>query len=217
MKNVARTAVVCVLVGITASVASANLIANGSFESPAITSNFQYVTGIGDNFPTNCSYTTAEDNAWVLIANPANSGGYTTAPQNGSQYVQLYNAYTAEGRLWTNLQQDMTLLSTTTAYTVSFYTESDVSFNASVYVYTHDGAGNRTNWNEIYTISDEPAQSGWTLHSFTWTPLSPSSGIDFVAKGGNQYFIDNVSMVMVPEPATAAILAFGGLLIRRRK
>lgn len=200
------------ILGLTAcGTASANLITNGSFESPEIggneSENAHIINGGGGSW-TVFSYI----DGWTSIAlesyggieiqeNGTISGVFA---QDGDQYVEL-DSHPAPGDA--RMQQKVTLDIGT--YVLDFYYRSRTS----------DPSGtNGISWGyeDIATSTDFALgsvnyESDWTLFSSTFSIVSAGdyniwfeSSLDRNTLGG---FIDNVSLTPVPEPA--ALLLFG--------
>lgn len=119
--------------------------------------------------------------------------------------------------------------SPTESISQSFNVLANVSYDVSYYVRERDvgtsldssillGSGSATG-----TLSQNAGTtSGWTLWSYSFTPdTSTTATLTFsqASGGANGLFLDNISVLAVPEPTLLALLGLGGLLIawRRRK
>lgn len=187
-----------------AQAAHANLLSNGSFELAQ------------QSGPTRVSMTNLQD--WT------NSGGFnlleqgpngtsSIAAQDGTQFVSMGHNGTSGSRV------EQTFATTAgLAYDVSLWTrpiQGGATPPLQVLQVILEGAS--TIANPEFDITD-PTQ--WTQHQFQFTATGATTTIalsDVVGAGAN-IAVDNVSVTLVPEPATAACLAMGlGAIVARRR
>ncbi|SHO45280.1 PEP-CTERM sorting domain-containing protein [Desulfopila aestuarii] len=205
--------------------ASANLITNGSFESPEIgedESENAHIIYSGGNSWTVFSYI----NGWSSIALESNGGieiqenGTVSGvfAQDGDQYVEL-DSHPAPGDA--RMQQKVNLDIGT--YVLDFYYRSRTS--------NHYGT-NGISWgyedittSTSFDLGSVNYKSDWTLFSSTFSIASAGdyniwfeSSFDSNTVGG---FIDNVSLTPIPEPATLLLFGAGisgiATFFRRKK
>jgi hypothetical protein len=197
-----RWFIVTLFVGVAApSNAQVNLVGNGSFEtSSAINDSI----GIGSTaimgWTVGGTDVTVQDSAFVVLA------------QDGARYLDLSGfcdlGCIPAGGYGTASQTIATIAGTT--YQLSFHGGSYSSNVAAPTLVA--SAGSLTNRYLLPTSTKETGD--WTLYSFDFTALAPSTVISFAGTGGqvgNTFLlgIDNVQVASIPEPATSALLIIG--------
>lgn len=179
------------------SASATSLVANGSFESPALTGSYCYLSGGGQPVPVCGGSLSGWTGNAVVIASGNGSWGGETA-QSGADFIGLQ--YALGSSVFGHLSQVLSL-------------------GAGDYQLSWYDAG-RTNWggNATYEVlvngqllgSYGTSGMAWTAHSLAFHSTG-SSTLSFNVTGGSQIdstsFLDNVSITRVPEPASWALVA----------
>ena len=206
MKNRTRIALAMLLATATPAAASANLLTNGSFETPAVPAG-----GLAEYTPgTNLG-------GWIVINTPVaalggfSEPGYTYPAQDGSISLDLTGIGTRGAG---GVQQTVDLA--TGNYLLSFWIGNDdgptFSQPTSVELFVN-GASQGS-----FTNSDVTAGTiNWRNYTFDLASIGGATTIGFVNRtstNDNGAFFDNVSLVAagtsaVPEPATWAMMIAG--------
>ena len=200
--NLVKTSLITVTAGLFAVSANANLLINGSFENPNVTTgNWGWFTSA--NVPGwNGSNIEIWDNYGSVSA------------YEGSQFAEL-NAHPSNGQPFSIYQSFATTFGQW--YDVSFAyrarSNSSESFNLTI---------DNLNW-----LIDDHTTSGWSVFSTSFQATSSSSMISFTSvsplTGTVGNFLDDVKVqadpTRVAEPATLALLGLGlaGLGFSRRR
>lgn len=207
------------------SISSAqNLIQNGSFETgTAPNETFGYPNDVLITYPA-VPGVNLTVNDWSLNLASGWSefywywGAVANQPaQDGSRFMN----FTSGAGLTTleSISQSFSVSAGTT-YTVSYF-ERERAAGATLSSWITLGAGSASG--SLSQIANGTG-AAWTQFSYSFTPdASTTATLNFAqtawATGlDNGVFLDNVSVVAVPEPSVLALVALGsGWLIRRRK
>ncbi len=190
----------CLMVAMLTSNASANLLSNGGFESPDVT--------LEDNWPKNAATDWSHWNDYWLgeVGSSAYEGTQVVEPANGSSISQSVS---------------VPALGAGEQYTVSVQGLSPGAYESDSYLQIWLGWGGTEDWiGADFTISTPDT---WELLSLTLdTDVTTAAlgatmlTVEFYCNDGVAIQLDDA--VLVPEPATMTLLLFGGLaLVRRRR
>lgn len=189
---------------------AANLIVNGSFETPLVGSSSALA-----NFPTITGWTPVVESAVYLVSGNAGVGYWPYGGQDGDQYADFGN------EPGTGIQQTVTIPIGFGVPILTWYdaTLDIASGNPQISTYTVS----------LIDAADQTvASSGFGTDSSTWTQRSlslPSElapgqyTLSFIAQTGisqKDTLLDNVSLI--PEPSAALLLSLAvPALFRRRR
>lgn len=174
--------------GFSASPARANLVTNGSFELPSLTSGTQLASIPG----------------WAAT-NGVEIGVSSTWAQSGKQFAEMdVNANTS-------MSQTLSVLPGLPS-TLTFYSSPRPGQPAST-----TGLDVKLDGNTIFSFAVDGSSltlPNWTLYSYTYTPSTSSANLVFTGTGTSDGFgayLDNVSYKQVPGPLPlmGAGVAFG--------
>ena len=202
--RVATMAVVALSV-LSAAHAQVNLVVNGSFEDPALTSSW-------DVFPS--------IPGWTLSYGPAieiqhQYSGWSAA--HGSQWVELDS--TGSSGIYQNIPTTPGAV-----YQLSFAFSPRPGYHPNDEPY--DGVRVLWGGNHVATITADGrplSQPNWVYYTYTLVASGTLTRLEFQDAGlyNNTYgaYIDDVRLYLVPEPASLIALATGvvGLVARRRR
>lgn len=187
----------------SATTAFANLVTNGGFEDPLISSPFVFhvagSTGI---------------NGWTVTGNPG-QGVDVVNGQNAGNLAYVHSGLQSVDMAGSPGPGSIVQTLATTAntmYDISFWVSSNGGFFANSLSVEFDGV-------TLATLNSQPLGT-WTQHSFTAMATGASTDIKFHGLfGGNAGgLLDDVMVTeSVPEPMTLALIAPAALLLRRRR
>jgi hypothetical protein len=205
MKSIVR-GMVLALVALTASLPSyANLISNGSFEVGSFVPNGQdsMVLAVGATDMTDWTVQTASL-AWI---GPSNPFGLTAS--DGGYFLDLSGYH--DNAPYAGVLQSQTIPTTIGAqYRLTFDIGTDPQYDtAPVGVQVTAGSASAT----FTSTPVNPNQ--WQSFTFDFIATSTSTSLSLVGQAGTdeKYIgLDNVSLVVIPEPSTLALLGGPGLL-----
>lgn len=188
----------CAVPLLTAGMAHANLLGNGSFEdgnfAPAGSATMTLAPGATDL----SGWEIVNDAiAWIGVGDPWGLDAFS-----GDRFLDLSD-YSA-GAPFGGVQQ--TIATTAgTEYIVSFYLGSSNYWGRpSSLVVTADGTSTS------FTSPATGTNNDWDRYSLSFIATGASSTISFVGNAGVNYIgLDDVSITAVPEPSSAALLLAG--------
>ncbi len=184
----------------SASMANANLIMNGGFESGSFVPPSNQTMTLSPGSSSLSGWQIVNDSlAWIGAGDP-----WGLDAQEGNFFLDLSDY--AAGSPFGGVQQT---IATTKGfeYTVTFYLGSSNTWGrpSSLHV---SAAGQSAN----FTGSHAGGTNDWEQFSFVFVATGPESTIQFVGASGVNYIgLDNVSasMTAVPEPASYALALMG--------
>jgi hypothetical protein len=218
----------CVAAGLAFSVcpANANLIANGSFETPTVPN------GSFTNFPVGSSALTGwnvfgpSGTNVSIVSGSFSQNGVTFPAENGSQWLDL----TGDGSNSTEGISQSVATSVGDVYQLSYYigntTGGSIFGTTSTVIVSLNGASTFTDTNS--TVS--PTTQNWEQFTHDFTATSATTDIAFLngdPSNDNNNGLENIVLLdlgsaPVPEPSTLAVFgsALAGLglitLLRRK-
>lgn len=200
----------CVLLALSLPSFGANILINGSFESPALPDQSGGATGQFGSI-----------SGWDILSGGGPGANFEihrapflfSAGADGSQWAELdVNGNTTIGQLLA------TIIGNT--YTISFSVAARPGFGDSVVVVSFGG--------QTFTTPAVSNTSGWTTFTFTAVATSTSTLFSVAAGGASNggsdlvdnFIVDDGSVGSVPEPSTFGMLGLGGVafaMLRRRR
>lgn len=198
-----------VLAGTTlaASGASANLLINGSFESPTI--SFPFYENYG---PTNLgNYGGTSFSGWTITVNNVDIvsqvGGWPAGAADGVQYLDLVG-YGSTGGI---AQSFATAIGQTYSLSFAYANNPGSTSSAAANVAVLGAPG----ISSVFTHSISTTNNlGWTIFSGWFIANSTTSVLDFsntVGRNNGGVLLDAVNVTAVPEPATWGLMLLGFL------
>jgi len=212
------------LIAAVATPACANLIVNGSFETPVVTAGGTAIYGAGSTAITGWTVAGVGADSVALVSTSFAQSGVTFNAQNGQQWIDL--AGNASNSQSSGVTQNIaTVLGG--QYTISFYVGSaDDNVNNFFFPSTIDlsiNGGTRTH----FTNPNAPSNHlDWMQFVVPFVATGSSTNLTFYNGGASNNFLsafDNVVVEGVPEPSSFMLLlsALGcgavGAHVRRRK
>ncbi len=195
------------------AISSANLVVNGSFESPDVVATSD--DGLGTYWyvrnGTSADGWTRSGSQWTWL--DSRPGKWIAS--DGEQYTEVESGYAGSISqtiaTWAGQSYRLTFDYAANPYLSSTNPDDSLRLylNGSAFAYV-DGSDSTTD------------DLDWTTYAYVFTASSTSTELrfqdgytNFPYHGG---FLDNVTMVAVPEPATLGVLGLGLVsLIRRRR
>ena len=203
-----RLAIVAVLALLMATSVQANLLVNGDFETP--TGNGTLTVGgwteLGGAQGIQAGVWAAEppsaQGAWLKgWNNNVDSGFYQDVEITPGEVYILDSGFKIQANFMISGNIDMELIWLDVADGEIARDVLDVDS-----VVAHDGS-----WVHQSLVSTAPVDAAKARCQIHWTTVDQTGGDPRSA------MVDNISLEVVPEPATLSLLAFGGLAVLRRK
>ncbi|MBV6457568.1 MAG: hypothetical protein HONBIEJF_00681 [Fimbriimonadaceae bacterium] len=199
-----------------AATANASLVTNGSFESPGFAGSHLIVLP-GD--PSITGWTIAGDGRDIVLHHAPDVGNATGNPtfnfaQDGDYYLDL----SGTGSPHATIYQDLTTV-VNTSYKLSFYIGA-TNENAPAPTINVQLDGTSSLLNTTLTPSAPGTNIIWTLQTFNFVADSTTTRLSFCgtsALDDNASFVDNVSVEVVPEPASLLAVSAGLAALSRRR
>jgi hypothetical protein len=216
MKTVAAT----IALAFTAQTHAANLLINGSFETPVVTpGTFTFPVGVGSNALTGWTGVIDE----FSVSESFNAFGAQVTAQDGNQFLDLTGRNDGQNR-WGGITQNVATIAGAT-YRLSFWLGNYDFQTTPTGVFAQAGSANGS-----FSLA-APIGSPrfiWENHTLDFLATGASTAITLTGTSGFFYTgLDNVSVellsgvVGVPEPASWALMIAGfglvGAALRRRQ
>ncbi|AQQ69747.1 hypothetical protein SMSP2_00081 [Limihaloglobus sulfuriphilus] len=182
---------------------NANLIVNSGFEDPAVTATAYNLTG------TDIPGWVIPDGYAVDLAHPSDKWVAASGDQSLALNALTYGKIT---------QQIATIPQA--IYELTFMYAGNPAIEGGIAKTLVTAAGSSQQY-DFDTTGYTHADMGWTQQVLVFAATDNVTTVSFesLIDGINSPAIDDVSVVMtqIPEPAAIAILAIGGLFIRRKR
>ncbi len=183
--------------------AFANLVSNGDFEVPVITSPYRHVSP-GDAFITDWTVTAPTANQGVdLVHEPAAGDGYANT---GNQAIDMAGS---PGR--GSIYQDLATVAGN-VYKLSFWVSTNGSGNVGGLTIEWDGL-------LVQTIG-APTLGDWTEHVYEVEASGPLTRLNFIGNvdgNGGGTMLDTVTVEEVPAPGALVLAGLAGAMGFRRR
>ena len=194
------------------------LISNGSFENCLAGYEPQPMWGFVLSYPGLPGGTTGLPGwninlgSWTELYWYMGNGGAGGSAQEGTRFLNL----TSGGNPTESISQSFGVTAGLPCLVSYYERERDAGATLASAITLDAGTATGT----LSQVAN--AGTDWALFTYSFTPdTSTTATLRFAQAAGtaNGVYLDNVSVTMVPEPATAAVFALGGLVIalRRRK
>lgn len=183
----------------------------------------------GIELTTNGGFETGDTTGWQYFPTPASTFGVdSSSPYAGSFNGNLENLTDGSAAIIKQANIGIGLVNAGDEITISFWAKginANGGVNFAEFFSEIDGGG--TSSSEI--LGGAPlfaSDTDWTFYSFTTFAGPDVSGgvtLQFTATTGanigstSQLLLDNVSVTVIPTPASAALLGLGGLVATRRR
>lgn len=195
---------------LVAKPADANLILNGSFETPLVPVGGTTIFGAGSTSITGWTVVGVGADSVALVSTSFAQSGVTFNAQQGQQWIDL--AGNASNSQSSGVTQSIATVPGG-SYEVSFYVGSaDDVVNNFFFPSTIDlsiNGGPRAHFTNPATPSNH---LDWAQFVVPFTATGSSTSLTFYNGGTNFNFLsafDNVVAVGVPEPSSGVLIAFG--------
>lgn len=218
MIRILRVLTIC-LAAVVATPAVANLIVNGSFETPVAPVGGTTIYGAGSASITGWTVVGVGSDSVALVSTSFAQSGVTFNAQNGQQWIDL--AGNASNSQSSGVTQSIATVPGN-LYEVSFYVGSaDDNVNNFFFPSTIDlsiNGGPRAHFTNPIAPSN---QLNWAQFVVPFVATGSSTNLTFYNGGASNNFLsafDNVVVDGVPEPSSVILIGLGtvGFLGRRR-
>jgi hypothetical protein len=192
---------------------AANLIVNGSFESPGFAGSYAPFIATSTALT---GWTIPGPGTTIIHHSPdvgiANNSTYNFA-QSGDYYLDLSGTGSQSP-----IYQDFSTVPSAT-YNLSFYIGAS-NANPPASTIRFDLSGSTALLGAALTPSAPSTNINWTLQSFNFVADSTITRLSFSGLSGiddNASFVDSVSVTAIPEPASLLTLCLSSLALLRRR
>lgn len=205
-----------------ASTASANMVANGSFENVTTSStNYFYLSGVANWSNSDIGETLVTPSWWytnTLFPNVGLAGPFPQTSPDGGNFVLSDADYHNSP-----IVQTISGFTPGNQYQLTFYqalaqdTEPNITTPGPVTANWHVTLGGDTQLTPMmYADGSTLSFSPWKLQTMTFTAHFATQTLSFMSMGTGDppmAGLDGVSIIAVPEPGTVWLLSAGGLLL----
>lgn len=195
-----KIAIVIATTASLANMAQANIIANGSFELPNQAPHWSTPRGAGSSLP-----------GWTIAGGGVDHAHTAWQAADGNRSVSLN---------WVGASTLSQIITTDAGatYNLSFAMAAEIYGGPTIrsinVLWNGQLAGSYT----FNYTGQSPTTMGWEYHN-TQVVGTGSDLLEFVSTTAGNYgpALDDVSLVVIPAPGAAALLALSGLLAARRR
>lgn len=220
LKKLAILASAAAAIMSTAAGASTNLVTNGSFESTTLNGKGSFLDNV-TGWSGGTGFTSLDTPGTATIsAGPGNNyavyGPFANTSPDGGNFVQM----DGDSRYATVIYQQVTGLTVGQVYTLNFYQAAGQQLNYhgntteqwAVY-FAPSATGAVPQYSSKYSLPSGGV-GAWQLQTMSLTATATSEYLAFMAVGTPNgvpptSFLDGVSLVAVPEPATWGMMIVG--------